>query len=540
MKSLIITCLCLSVVYAAPARHAPLHEFLEPFKDLLHEIEQELKPVIHGLVDEVKETATSAASQAALSDLTSLLHNKKRNFFDDLLAPLKAGFQKTKEQLKPYLHQIGHNLLNQTKTLGASALSQSLTAVLSKAFSNLFHGRRSIKRNFFDDLLAPLKAGFQKTKEQLKPYLHQVGHNLLNQTKTLGASALSQSLTAVLSKAFSNLFHGRRSIKRNFFDDLLAPLKAGFQKTKEQLKPYLHQIGHNLLNQTKTLGASALSQSLTAVLSKAFSNLFHGRRNIKRNFFDDLLAPLKAGFQKTKEQLKPYLHQIGHNLLNQTKTLGASALSQSLTAVLSNAFSKLFHGRRNIEREGLVQAVKDGFEKTVSQLRPYVPQVEHSLAGQTEKEVQSSVKQIISDLVKSVMEHIDEGTVEKIGEFAAKLNSVLDTRINQLLEIFDQGFKELQRLSIKVSRRIIHPEIAVHNVDAVVAQHHITGDLVVKYLKKDLRELLTPGKTPDLFVEVLHKVGIQFGNVFDRLQKMVTDEGQSIKTRFLARIQHQT
>ena len=70
----------------------------------------------------------------------------------------------------------------------------------------------------------------------------------------------------------------------------------------------------------------------------------------------------------------------------------------------------------------------------------------------------------------------------------------------------------------------------------LTAQHRITGDLVTKYLKKDLQELLSPGNLPAMFVDLLHEVGKEFEDVFSRLQRVCNSSCKGLSTSIYERL----
>ena len=73
-------------------------------------------------------------------------------------------------------------------------------------------------------------------------------------------------------------------------------------------------------------------------------------------------------------------------------------------------------------------------------------------------------------LVCHVHMYISSTAIKKIGDFGAKLKNLLDPRISQLLESFDEVMTNIKRVAIKVSRETVHPEKAVHDIDAIVSK----------------------------------------------------------------------
>ena len=63
MKILLVACLSLTMVHAAPARHLLLDELLGPLTDVVHAIQHELQPVIHKVLSEMQKTVNSETSR---------------------------------------------------------------------------------------------------------------------------------------------------------------------------------------------------------------------------------------------------------------------------------------------------------------------------------------------------------------------------------------------------------------------------------------------------------------------------------------------
>ncbi|XP_071086309.1 uncharacterized protein [Haliotis cracherodii] len=329
--------------------------------------------------------------------LGNLFHGKRELSKRDLLTGIKNDLQtiggaikETGKDFVPFAANVGKDLLGTLQNDTLKMLGGTLTDLIGNALANLFHGKRELSKK---DLLTGIKNDLQtiggaikETGKDFVPFAANVGKDLLGTLQNDTLKMLGGTLTDLIGNALANLFHGKRELSKK---DLLTGINdlqtigGAIKETGKDFVPFAANVGKDLLGTLQNDTLKMLGGTLTDLIGNALANLFHGKRelyvytiadtycdppiasiilivsgicSVKAEKFDvcklnctlkDDLQTIGGAIKQTGKDFVPYAAGVGKGLLETLKNDTLKMVGSTISDLLGQALSKLFHFKRD-------------------------------------------------------------------------------------------------------------------------------------------------------------------------------------------------
>ncbi|XP_048247649.1 uncharacterized protein LOC124112657 isoform X2 [Haliotis rufescens] len=367
----------------------------------------------------------------------------------DDLQTIGGAIKQTGKDFVPYAAGVGKDLLGTLKNDTLKMLGGTISDLLQNALANLFHGKRELSErgvledllgsmdnktislvgdtiadligqaieNLFQgkielterDVLTGLKDEFQtiggaikETGKDFVPFAASVGKDLLGTLQNDTLKMVGGTLTDLLGQALSKLFHigkrdtlTERDVLTGLKDDLQT-IGGAIKQTGKDFVPYAAGVGKDLLETVKNDTLKMVGNTISDLLGEAISKLFHigkrdtiTERDVLTGLKDDLQT-IGGAIKQTGKDFVPYAAGVGKDLLGTLKNDTLKMLGGTISDLLQNALSNLFHGKRELSERGVLE----------------------DLLGSMDNKIIGLVGDTIADLIGQAVENLFQGKIE--------------------------------------------------------------------------------------------------------------------------------
>ncbi|XP_067668589.1 trimeric autotransporter adhesin AtaA-like [Haliotis asinina] len=480
-------------------------------KDLLGTLQNDTLKMVGGTISDLLGQALSNLFQGK-RDLS------KRDFLTDIkndLQTIGGAVQQTGKDFVPFAAGIGKDLLGTLQNDTLKMVGGTISDLLGQALSNLFQGKRDLsERDLLTDIkndLQTIGGAVQQTGKDFVPYAAGIGKDLLGTLENDTLKMVGGTISDLLGQALVNLFHGKRDIsERNLLTDIKNDVEAiggAVIQTGKDFIPFAAGVGKDLLGTALKDSAKMVGGTISD-LGDAFSKLFGRKRDLlERNLLTDIkndLQTIGGAFKQTGQDFVPYAAGVGKDLLGTLLNDSAKIVGGTVSDLLGQALSKLFHGKRDLSQRDVLTGLKDdintiggAIEQTGKDFVPYAANVGKGLLDTLKNDTLKMVGGTITDLLGKALSnlfHFKRDTpnlVQQSKSFMSELKNLLDLGTSQFSDVIDEVFAEIQTIYSKVKTLEMHSEDAEKKIDAVAAKYRSLVTDFVQALERDVTKVVT-------------------------------------------------
>ncbi|XP_046572984.1 uncharacterized protein LOC124281015 isoform X5 [Haliotis rubra] len=394
------------------------------------------------LLETLKNDTLKMITEGTISDLlgqalSKLFHNGKRdtvterdvlNGIKDDLETIGGAIKQTGKDFVPFATGIGKDLLGTLENDTLKMVGGTITDLLGQALANLFHGKRDLsERDILTDIkndLQTIGGAVQQTGKDFVPFAAGIGKDLLGTIQNDTLKMVGGTLTDLLGQALANLFHGKRDLsERNLLTDIkddLQTIGGAFKETGKDFVPFAAGIGKDLLGTLMNDTVKMVGGTVSDLLGQALSKLFHGKRDLsERNLLTDIkndLQTIGGAFKETGKDFVPFAAGIGKDLLGTLMNDTVKMVGGTVSDLLGQALSKLFHGKRDLSERNLLTDIKNdlqtilgAFKETGKDFVPFAAGIGKDLLGTLMNDTAKMVGGTVSDLLGQALSKLFNG-----------------------------------------------------------------------------------------------------------------------------------
>ncbi|XP_048247650.1 uncharacterized protein LOC124112657 isoform X3 [Haliotis rufescens] len=396
----------------------------------------------------------------------------------DDLQTIGGAIKQTGKDFVPYAAGVGKDLLGTLKNDTLKMLGGTISDLLQNALANLFHGKRELSErgvledllgsmdnktislvgdtiadligqaieNLFQgkielterDVLTGLKDEFQtiggaikETGKDFVPFAASVGKDLLGTLQNDTLKMVGGTLTDLLGQALSKLFHigkrdtlTERDVLTGLKDDLQT-IGGAIKQTGKDFVPYAAGVGKDLLETVKNDTLKMVGNTISDLLGEAISKLFHigkrdtiTERDVLTGLKDDLQT-IGGAIKQTGKDFVPYAAGVGKDLLGTLKNDTLKMLGGTISDLLQNALSNLFHGKRELSKRDLLTGIKNDLQtiggaikETGKDFVPFAANVGKDLLGTLQNDTLKMLGGTLTDLIGNALANLFHGKRE--------------------------------------------------------------------------------------------------------------------------------